>query len=150
MVRQATIDDVEDLIRLRMALVKEANHLDETEDISELQNNIAAYLRENISGNILAWLVEDAGEIVAASGMNLFQKPPTYVNPTGKEAFIMNIYVEPSSRGKGYATCLVNEMIAYLKNTEYKKVSLVATEAGKSVYEKIGFKMKDGVMEYSL
>ncbi len=150
MVRQATINDIEDLIRLRMALIREANHLEETEDISELQNNIAVYLRENISEKFLAWLVEDEGEIVAASGMNLFQKPPTYINPTGKEAFIMNIYVEPRSRGKGYATCLVNEMITYLQNTEYKKVSLVATEAGKYVYEKIGFKVKDGVMEYSL
>ena len=150
MIRQAEIKDIEDVIKLRMALIKEANHIEDEEELSELEVNVTQYLQEHLTKEFLAWVIEEDGEIVAASGLNLLSKPPTYSNPTGKEGFIMNIYVAPSHRGKGYATSLVNQIITYLKGTDYKKVSLVATSAGRSVYEKIGFKIKDSVMEYSL
>jgi predicted GNAT family acetyltransferase len=150
MIRQAVIEDIKDLIRLRMALIREANHLIEDKDLKELEENITVYLKENLGKTFFAWVVEEDGQLIASSGLNLFSKPPTYTNLTGKEAFIMNIYVMPAFRGKGYATALVTEIIRHLKGTDCKKVSLVATEAGRFVYEKIGFKIKTDVMEYSL
>ncbi|WP_069997338.1 GNAT family N-acetyltransferase [Cellulosilyticum sp. I15G10I2] len=150
MIRKAQLKDIKALVKLRMALIREANHIQEDEDISEIEKNIVSYLEENLDGEFLVWVIEEDGEIVATSGLNLFQKPPTYANPTGQEAFIMNIYVTPASRRKGYAACLIHEIIRYLKTTGCNKINLVATEAGKYVYEKIGFKAKDGVMEYTL
>lgn len=150
MIRQAVIEDIKDLITLRMALIREANHLQEDKDLKALEEKIAVYLKDHLGKAFFAWVVEEDGQLIASSGLNLFSKPPTYTNLTGKEAFIMNIYVMPAFRGKGYATALVTEIIKYLKGTDYKKVSLVATEAGRFVYDKIGFKTKTDVMEYSL
>lgn len=150
MIRQAQVEDIEQLVRLRMALIYEANHLQKEADVSGIENHVRKYLEENLEKDFLVWVIEEGGEIVATSGLNLFQKPPTYTNPNGKEAFIMNIYVAPSARKKGYATLLIHKIINYLKGTEYKKISLVATEEGRYVYEKIGFKIKDNVMEYVL
>ncbi|MDF2612901.1 MAG: family N-acetyltransferase [Clostridia bacterium] len=150
MIRKAQSSDIDKVIQLRMDLIREANDLDKMADVTQLQKNIVSYFEEHLNKDFFVWVIEEEGEIVAISGLNLFCKPPTYSNYTGKEAFIMNIYVVPASRGNGYATCLVKEILNYSKEIGCEKVTLVATEAGRVVYEKIGFKIKNSVMEYSL
>ncbi len=150
MIRRAETRDIDRLIKLRMQLIKEANTIQDDSALLEIEENNKCYIHNELNKTFFSWVIEEDGEIIAVSGLNILAKPPTYTNPTGKEGFIMNIYVVPYARGKGYATCLVNEIIGYLKQTDCRKVSLVATDAGRHVYEKIGFKIKHAVMEYDL
>lgn len=150
MIRKAERKDMSAVIALRMMLIKEANHLEDGEELTELEKNVTCYIKENLGTAFHVWVIEEDGEIVASSGLNFITKPPTYTNKSGKEAFIMNIYVLPAYRGRGYATALVKTILDFLSATDCQKVSLVATEAGRYVYEKIGFKIKPSVMEYSL
>ena len=54
---------------------------------------------------------------------------PTHHNPSGNKAYIMNMYTNPKYRRKGIA------------------ISLEATDMGKPLYEKYGFKKMNNEME---
>ncbi|MFX0162016.1 MAG: GNAT family N-acetyltransferase, partial [Candidatus Hodarchaeota archaeon] len=67
------------------------------------------------------------------------EKPPIHGNLTGREAYIMNMYTLPEWQNKGLATNLLKEIIKFIKETNVQRIRLHATEAGKKIYEKIGF-----------
>ncbi len=150
MLRKATLEDLEQLLILRIALIRSANGLTENEDLAELYKANGKYIQAELNKGLFIWVIEENGEIVGTIGLNLFHKPPTYTNPSGKEAYIMNVYVKPMHRGKGYASQLVKTVLNYCEERGYEKVDIVATQDGKPLYLKLGFKDKDRVMEYSL
>ncbi len=150
MLRKATLEDLEQLLMLRMALIRSANGLMENEDLSMLYQSNYQYIQDELNKGIFIWVVEEQGEIVGTIGLNLFQKPPTYTNPSGREAYIMNVYVKEEYRGRGYGTQLVRTVLNYCEERGYEKVDIVATKEGKPLYLKLGFKEKERVMEYSV
>ena len=52
-------------------------------------------------GSHTAYLVFDGAIFVGASGVSYFQMMPTYHNPSGCKAYIMNLYTKPEYRRKG-------------------------------------------------
>lgn len=47
------------------------------------------------SNEFIAWFAEFDNEIIATSGLSFLQKPPHFINMTGKFAYIMNMYTIP-------------------------------------------------------
>ena len=45
----------------------------------------------------------DNGKFIGAGGVSFYQVMPTYHNPTGKKAYIMNMYTAPEYRRQGIA-----------------------------------------------
>ncbi len=69
---------------------------------------------------------------------------PTYHNPSGKKAYIMNMYTSPGYRRKGIAYKILDMLIRDTKSKGITAISLEATAMGRPLYEKYGFiKMKD-------
>lgn len=62
----------------------------------------------------------------------------------------MNIYTVPEYRSRGIASSLINEIISYCNTKHITRLWLHASENGKHVYEKFGFKPKDSEMELFL
>ena len=50
-----------------------------------------------------AYLVFDEEKFVGAGGVSYFQVMPTYHNPSGYKAYIMNMYTNPEYRRNGIA-----------------------------------------------
>ena len=73
---------------------------------------------------------------------------PTVANPTGKCAFLMNIYTAPEYRRKGIATRIVEMLIADAREKGAGSVMLEATEMGARLYRKMGFAEAEGYMRY--
>ena len=69
---------------------------------------------------------------------------PTFHNPTGKKAYIMNMYTKPEYRRKGIAYKTLDLLVAEAKQRGIYAISLEATDMGKPLYDKYGFvKMND-------
>ena len=73
-----------------------------------------------------SWLV-NGNCCIGTGGVSLFQVMPTYHNPSGKKAYIMNMYTNPKYRRKGIA---------------YRTLDM-----GRSLYEKYGFVKMNNEME---
>ena len=58
----------------------------------------------------LAYLIFDDEMFVGAGGISYFQVMPTYHNPTGRKAYIMNMYTKPDYRRQAF-----KKLIGFLK-----------------------------------
>ena len=69
---------------------------------------------------------------------------PTYHNPSGNKAYIMNMYTNPEYRRLGIAYKTLDMLIRDTKSKGITAISLEATDMGRPLYEKYGFvKMND-------
>ncbi len=149
--RKASISDVDELVRLRIEFLKEAQNIESEIYDSCLEESLRLYFNNTISNNtFIAWLALDDNKIVATSGLCFYNLPPSYKNFTGNVAYIMNIYTQSDYRNKGIATYLFEKMIEEAKNLGYRKLCLHATEKGRSLYLKYGFKNTDNEMVLNL
>jgi ribosomal protein S18 acetylase RimI-like enzyme len=143
--RRATIDDLDELVRTRIEVLRAANKLDESVDMSEVERQSKDYYEKALTdGSHTAYLVYDGGAFVGAGGVSYFRVMPTYHNPSGEKAYIMNMYTAPEYRRKGIAFKTLDLLVRDAKERNVKAISLEATDMGRPLYEKYGFiKMND-------
>ena len=97
--KRATMEDIDELVRTRIIVLRAANKLSDDEDMSVVEEKSYAYYRRALeTGEHIAYLVYDNGAFVGAGGVSFYQVMPTYHNPTGKKAYIMNMYTAPEYR----------------------------------------------------
>lgn len=89
----------------------------------------------------------DNNSFVGAGGVSYFSVLPTYHNPTGKKAYIMNMYVRPDYRRQGIATKMLDLLVEDAKVKGINAISLEATRMGRPLYEKYGFVKMENEME---
>jgi len=71
---------------------------------------------------------------------------PTPQDPNTSVAYIHSIFTVPEYRGRGFASQILNSILDYCKCAKIKRVQLSASDAGRSLYEKSGFKPADSSM----
>ena len=147
-IRLATLDDADELVRLRLDFLEEVGNLKAGTDTGELGAAMRAYLvRKLPTGEFLAWVAESEGAIVATSGVTIFERPPNGANPAGLEAYLSNMYTLATWRGRGIGTALVATIVTHLRATRVRRIWLHATEQGRPVYAKAGFVSDEAEME---
>jgi GNAT superfamily N-acetyltransferase len=138
-VRRAAMADIETLINLRLAFIMEAGPESGIPE-SEFREMVRGYLAEKLpNGEFLVWLAEEDGQAVGCGALLMLRMPPTAYHPAGLVPYLLNMYTRPEWRGRGIATALVEAMIAYVKTTPAKFISLHAMEKGRGIYERLGF-----------
>lgn len=149
--RRAAISDIEDLIRLRMDFTREVQKIKNDDGDKTLSDSLREYFSSTMpEDGFIAWLAEYEGQIVATSGLCFYKLPPSFKNLSGNMAYIMNMYTIPEFRGKGIAKVLFEKILTEAKALGFKKISLHATEMGRPIYEKFGFKGIDTEMALNL
>ncbi len=138
--KRATIDDLDILTATRIEVLRSANHLSDDVDMSEVEKQSYDYYKKALAeGTHIAYLVFDEDIFVGAGGVSFFQVMPTYHNPSGNKAYIMNMYTKPEYRRQGIAFRTLDILISEIRNKGICSISLEATEMGKPLYEKYGF-----------
>jgi GNAT superfamily N-acetyltransferase len=150
--RKATLADVPELARLRIDFLKEVQspetHLVSAAELNKiLQDFFYQYLATD---EIVAWLAVVDGEVVSTSGLCFSRIIPGFTLLDGRVAYIMNIYTLPDWRKKGIGRQVFYHILEAAKERGYKRVLLHATEDGRPVYEKFGFKATNDEMELRL
>ena len=141
--RKANVSDIQYLVQYRkQQLIDEGEVFDNEIDIA-----LSDYFTSSISDNsLIAWLAVDGEKIIATSGICFYQLPPTSRNPSGKNAYITNMYTLPEYRKQGIGTQLLQFVIDEAKVQNYKVIRLHASADGKSIYSNAGFCDTDGFM----
>ena len=143
--KRATLEDIDILTETRIEVLGAANKLSADTDMSEVKRQSYNYYQKALcDGSHIAYLVFDENRFVGAGGVSFFQVMPTYHNPNGKKAYIMNMYTRPGYRRRGIASLMLECLMKEIRSRGITKVTLEATDAGRPLYEKYGFiSMKD-------
>lgn len=141
--RQAIFTDISQLINLRKKMLVEEGLYVET----NIDNELLRYFENGMEKQeLLMWVAEEGNKIIATCGVCFYQLPPSFKNPTGRNAYIVNVYTEPQYRKQGIATKLLEMTLQGVRQRGFKIVRLHASEEGKSVYKKMGFTDSKGYM----
>ena len=144
----AGVADLELLVDTRIEVLRAANNLDDSADLSEVRAQSYDYYREALTdGSHAAYLVFDGDRFVGAGGVSFFRVMPTCHNPTGRKAYIMNMYTHPDYRRQGIAYRTLALLVLAAKAKGIPLISLEATEMGRPLYEKFGFVSLPNEME---
>jgi len=118
---------------------RDAAVLDRVDIVSQRYSSEALRL-----GTYKAWLAEDVtGEILGGGGIVIANWPGYPGETNAKRAWILNMYTEPRARRRAIAKQLLQTMIAWCRAKGFRAVSLHASDAGRALYETVGFQQSN-------
>lgn len=139
-IRKATLEDIDLLMEWRMEVLHEVFAIPPLQNTDELeQENRAYYQRALEQGEHIACFACMEDNIVGCGGICLYQEMPSPDNPTGKCAYLMNIYTKPQFRKRGVGEAIIKWLVAQATKCGISKIYLETSEAGKRLYTKFGF-----------
>lgn len=143
--KKASIEDINELVQTRIIVLRAANKLSEDVDMSLVEQESYEYYKRALqTGEHIAYLVYDNDKFIGAGGVSFYQVMPTYHNPSGRKAYIMNMYTAPEYRRCGIAYHTLDLLVKDAKEQDVLQIALEATQMGRPLYEKYGFvSMKD-------
>lgn len=107
------------------------------------------YYRMHIAdGSHVACVAECDGEDCGCGGVCFTDELPSPDNPTGRCAYLMNIYVCEKYRNKGIAHQIVHQLVELAKSRGCCKIYLETTPEGRPVYSDSGFQDMPDIMKY--
>ena len=146
--QKAGPEDIDLLTKTRIEVLRAANRLDETVDLSEVERQSREYYQDALTaGSHVAYLVTADGKFAGAGGISFYRVMPTYHNPTGEKAYVMNMYTKPEYRRMGIARRMLDLLVAASKERGIFHITLEATDMGKPLYETYGFVKLNDEME---
>lgn len=153
-IRQATIQDIDLLMRWRMEVLHEVFVIPPEQSVTELEAELEAenrhyYQKELPQGGHIACFAYIGEEIVGCGGMCLYHEMPSPDNPNGKCAYLMNIYARPQFRRHGVGAAVVRWLIRQAEQRGISKIYLETSEDGRPLYREIGFSDLSGYMKFT-
>ena len=149
--KKATIENINELVRTRIIVLLAANKLSDDVDMSLVEKESYEYYKRTLeNGEHIAYLVYDNEIFIGAGGVSFYQVMPTYHNPTGKKAYIMNMYTASEYRRQGIAFHTLDLLVKDVRKQGVSQIALEATEMGRPLYEKYGFVKMEDEMELKL
>lgn len=146
--KKATLEDIDELTQTRIEVLRAANQLPDDTDMSEVKRQSFEYYQKALGDDShIAYLIYDGNRFVGAGGVSFFQVMPTYHNPSGNKAYIMNMYTVPEYRRKGIAYKTLDLLVNDVLNRGITSIALEATDMGRPLYEKYGFVKMNNEME---
>lgn len=141
-IRIATPHDITTLVELRLAYLQ--IHFGELkeEEKAALLKQLPEYFEHHLEHDFIAYIAEYEGKAVSTAYLVINEKPANPHFITGKTGLFLNVYTHPNYRRRGIATKILTELIKEAKHRNLTYIELSATEEGRSVYEKLGFKEK--------
>lgn len=144
----ASVDDIDELMAWRMEVLREVFPVSEDDSMEDLERrNRNYYVKALSEGAHVACFARADGETVGCGGVCLHTEMPSPDNPSGKCAYLMNIYTRPRYQGRGVGSAVVNWLIEEARKRGAEKVYLETSDAGRRLYEKVGFSDMDGYMK---
>ena len=140
-IREATTSDVPILLRHRRLMWWDMGQRDESA-LDRMERAATEYFSQAVpQGSYRGFLaVDSSGKVLGGGGIVISPWPGLLGQLQPKRAMILNLYVEREYRRRGIAEALMREMIAWCRDDGFSSVALHASEEGRALYERLGFK----------
>ncbi len=140
---EASKDDIEQLIRLRIAYM-----IDDFGGISDhekecMEKQLPDYFDRKLGDELIAFVAKEGNRIVSVAYLHIIEMPANSILLNGLYGEVLSVYTEPEYRGKGLCTQLVRNLVDYGKKRGLGRVDLSATKEGYPIYAKVGFVDKE-------
>ncbi len=132
------IKDIPTLMRWREEVIEHV--FGEKADETLLVANRRFYEKHIADKTHYALLAEYDGEECGCGAVCFTEELPSPDNPSGRCAYLMNIYVREPFRNHGLAHNIVTRLIQEARRRECGKIYLETTETGRPVYQSLGFR----------
>ena len=150
-IRRATPGDIEALIELRLDMQRELVDGEMEVDWTAVQEACRQYFTEALPAEqFLVFVAEAEGRIIATSGLSFVSRPPSGTSFSRSEGYVTNMYTVPAWCGRGVATALLRATMEHARHQGARLVYLHTSDAGRSVYEKLGFAENPRYMQLNL
>ena len=149
-IREGRLDEVEQLVALRCAMFEAMGTQEDA--IERVAMASQRYFAEEMpSGRFRVWVcLDDAGDPIASIGLVVHSVPPGPLNSVGKVGYIMNLVTMPDWRRQGIARALLTHVLDVLRAEGVPIASLHASSDGRTLYEELGFEIRDKLPEMRL
>ena len=139
-VERAGIERLDELMAWRETVLREVFSIPEDADLGSLLAANRTYYERELPGNgHVACLASIDGHVVGCGGICLQGELPSPDNPSGKNAYLRNVYTVPAMRGAGVGKAVVGWLVGEARRLGAGKVYLESSEAGKRLYADVGF-----------
>jgi len=149
-VRRATADDAVILATLRFEFRSAIGDAIELPD--EFVARCESWMRDRLSDNDFwfAWIAEtldeDGALAIGAVWLQLVEKVPNPVIEKEAHAYVTNLFVMESERGRGAGSMLLEAAVAECKLWDVDTIILWPTSRSRTLYERHGFGATKDIM----
>jgi GNAT superfamily N-acetyltransferase len=139
-IRPATTEDSPTILHHRRCMFEDMGE-GTRPDLDRMIDATTPWLeRALVDGSYRGWLAQTTGgQVVAGGGILVSSWPAGPFDHRTSRAVIINVYTEPEFRKTGLARRLMSLMIQTLKDEGFTSVVLHASDAGRYLYETLGF-----------
>jgi GNAT superfamily N-acetyltransferase len=139
LIREATVADLATIMRHRRAMFFDMGFCDNAA-LDAMEATSTPFIKAGLEkGSYRAWLAETKGIMVAGGGLVIVGYPSTPHDPSPRRAWILNMYTEPEYRRRGLAKAIVETIVGWCRIQGFASVFLHASDAGRHLYEVLGF-----------
>ena len=139
-IRKATTGDIEELVRMRIAYLKADYGEIKEETKEQVEAMLPNYFCGHLNQDLFAYIACNGEHIAATVFLYISEKPANPHNLLGRMGEVLNVYTEPDYRRQGLSEMLMKELLSDAGEWNLSAVKLQATDMGKPLYEKIGFR----------
>ena len=138
--RPATQGDIEIILHHRREMFREMGG-SYSELLEQFELASRRYFERALeAGTYYGIFAQVHGEVIAGGGVVIADWPGSPLNFEPKRAWILNIYVEPRERRRGFARLIMATLIDWCRCNGFQSVALHASEHGRRLYENLGFR----------
>jgi GNAT superfamily N-acetyltransferase len=138
-IRRAREDELQIILKHRIEMTTSMRWTQEQVQVT--RDSTEKKLKNGWPKGFHCYFAEIDGKIVGGCSIVVFDILPSYVNTSGRVAYVQNMFVEPEHRGKGIGRDLVQHIEEEARNLNVSIIWLHATELGRPVYEKEGYRV---------
>ena len=138
-IRKATNIDLYELIKIRIAYLKEDYGNISPQQIIDLKKQLPEYYINHIEKDMIAYIAEENNEIISSVFLVIIEKPSNPTFMSGKIGNILNVYTKPQYRKQGIAGQLLKLVIDESKGMNLAYLELKSTKEGFNLYKELGF-----------
>lgn len=152
---EASVEDIPTLVqhhrRMFEEIRKSKNLAMDKQKLNEMDISYRDKLNNEIKNGICkAWVIKEKDQIIASGAISITSMVPNPDDSSYYIGYLHSVFTENEFRKRGLAEKVVNGILDYCKSNNINRVLLNASEAGRSVYEKIGFIKSDTAMIINL
>jgi GNAT superfamily N-acetyltransferase len=140
-IRRAFPSEIDEIMRHRRGMFHDMGFTHPSA-LDAMQCTSEGFIKEALTdGSYHQWFAEISGSQVIG-GVAVLTHPwvSSPVNPRPQKAYVLNMYVYPEFRGKGVAQGLMRRAIQWCREEGFRSAYLHASEMGKPLYERLGFR----------